>query len=174
MQLTLTHTHTRSHTCHLSVECVILYFRCSKFRTTTPRFFLFFFSYFFLPGSQLTLLLVSQRTSLLHLLRPLSFYFCCFSCKCATRRSRSSRCFFFIWPFSFFFFCFQYNFQLVCPSFILFPFFIENFKFVFLVFSDIKETLGAYMEFEEMLWSEEQGDQHVIVLYKEEKALKKS
>lgn len=206
MQLTRTHTHT--HTCHLSVECVILYFRCSKFRTTTPRFFLFFppiffIFFFFTRVAQLPLLLVSQRTSLLHLLRPVSFYFCCFSCKSATRRSRSSRWFFPIWPFNFcifsfsnvvnniqflqlflyrklpahtrythtrslplfkiptptpcllsciriylysnmyfvviwlhiiWFICFQYNFQLVCPSAILFPFFIENFKFVFLVF----------------------------------------
>lgn len=40
--LTHTHTHTiaSTRTHHLSVECVILYFRCSKFRTTTPRFFL--------------------------------------------------------------------------------------------------------------------------------------
>lgn len=106
MQLTRTHTHT--HTCHLSVECVILYFRCSKFRTTTPRFFLFFPPIFFFSRvAQLPLLLVSQRTSLLHLLRPVSFYFCCFSCKSATRRSRSSRWFFPIWPFNFCIFSFS-------------------------------------------------------------------
>lgn len=39
-----------------------------------------------------------------------------------------------IWLHIIWFICFQYNFQLVCPSAILFPFFIENFKFVFLVF----------------------------------------
>lgn len=121
MQLTRTHTHT--HTCHLSVECVILYFRCSKFRTTTPRFFLFppppFFFYFFTRVAQLPLLLVSQRTSLLHLLRPVSFYFCCFSCKSATRRSRSSRWFFPIWPFIFlYFFFFERRQQHTIPAII--------------------------------------------------------
>lgn len=37
-------THTPIRVRHLSVECVILYFRCSKFRTTTPRFFFFLYA----------------------------------------------------------------------------------------------------------------------------------